>query len=625
MLILKSAGSCGYHGMKVSKVSACKSENALMPAGNDIFRLVLKERGQAALKILLPDNADTIEMKAAELLKEALEVGTGCRYMVEFEKPVMAQVLSPVFSIGATRLYRASGIFPKSDLGEEGYVIGEAGGNLFLAGGKKRGAVSAVIALLEEDLCGRYYTEEDGLCIPEIPDIINISLREYVPEITLRTMFQSESFHRDYQLFNRIGASREKFEFVPGCWGGSTNFPEKYFIHTFQNLLSNEEYFDSHPEYFALIDGKRRKQGHGDILGGVGGGQLCLTNPEVRKIVTRKVLEELEIYHPYGLFDISENDVVENSFCQCDNCRRMKEKEGADSGALIDFINEIAQKVSEVYPDVRISTLAYVESAKPPKHIRPHKNVIIRLANRSGLYPYPIVYAQESGEFYSHFKDWVETGARLFIWEYAANYLSWLFPRPNLMVLDNDINLYAESNIYGLFLQSSHYGPGENQGRLRAWVYSKKMWDPSSKIGDLIRDFNSGYYGEAADYMQAYSNLLDREWHHFHKANEGKKNIFEFSDDFIDEAERIFRKAFDSVADNPDLFSKVEFEYVNVLFYRLQTVKPRDRRELQEYTADLSLFSRLTEKYHIESIAENKIQVADRIEEWKEELRKNLN
>ena len=607
--------------MRVTVVPAPFPENSLTPKGESTFTLLLRKRKKAAFTILLPYNADTVETKAAELLKQVLDVGTGCSFAVEYERGMDIQGDNPVVSIGNTSLYKKSGLGTQIDLEMDGYSIAEREGNLFLTGGTKRGAVSAVIALIEEDMGGRLYSAPEGICIPELPDEKKIILREYTPSFKLRTMFQSESFNRDFQLFNRVGASREKFEYVPESWGGSINLPEKYFIHTFQNLLSNEDYFDTHPEYFALIDGERRKQGHGNILGGVGGGQLCLTHPDVRKIVTQNVLKELERYHPYGIFDVSENDVVKNSFCQCDTCREMKEREGSDSGALIDFINEIADAVSKVYPHVRISTLAYVESSKPPKNIRPNKNVIIRLANKSGLYPYPIVYAQETREFYANLEAWVKAGAQLFIWEYTANYLSWLLPRPNLDVINNDINIFAENGIYGLFLQSSYYGPGENQGNLRSWVYSKKMWDPSRSMSDLIRDFNYGYFGRAALYMQSYSDLLSSEWSNFHDVNDDVTNTFVFSDAFYDKAADLFSSALQVASDDPDLLAKVEFEFINILFYRLQVLNPVDDADLEVYKADLKEFISLTDRYYVVSIAENKTQVRDRIEEWRKEYK----
>ena len=36
------------------------------------------------------------------------------------------------------------------------------------------------------------------------------------------------------------------------------------YVHTFNSLVSPDKYFDSHPEYFSMIDGRRVKD-HGQL------------------------------------------------------------------------------------------------------------------------------------------------------------------------------------------------------------------------------------------------------------------------------------------------------------------------------------------------------------------------
>jgi hypothetical protein len=48
-------------------------------------------------------------------------------------------------------------------------------------------------------------------------------------------------------------------------------------------------------------------------------------------------------------------------------------------GVLLNFVNKVADGVGKKYPDVKIGTLAYQYSHKPPKNIRPRDNVQINL------------------------------------------------------------------------------------------------------------------------------------------------------------------------------------------------------------------------------------------------------
>ena len=587
--------------------------NSLAPHGDDTFGLVLTKNGSPACRILLSADAGSIDTKAAELLKQALDAGTGSEFEVVRENDYTG---GPVISLGETDLYKKSGLKPSIDLDEDGYSIAQKDGSLFLIGGRRRGSISPAIALIEEDMGGRLYSRQEGLRMPPLQAEQIVVLREYVPLFKVRTMFQWESFDAEFQLFNRVGSFTSSYDKVPEKWGGSTKLPAKFFVHTFATLLPNELYFDEHPEYFALIDGKRKPQGHG------GGAQFCLTNPDARRIVKDRVLEELKTYHSYGLFDVSPND-TSHGFCQCPNCMAIEKREGSAAGPLLDFVNYVADAVAKVYPNVKITTLAYIDTNKPPKHIRPHKNVAIRLANDTASFPYPMFYLEESDVFFPNMKNWIKLGAQLLIWDYVVDYKAWPMPRPNLEVIDHNINTYAKYGIYGLFLQSSHYGVGENQGKLRAWVYSKKMWDPSRKMDDLVRDFNYGYFGKAADLMQSYNDLLYAEWKNFHDNHTYKDsaeypNKFCFTDEYYPKARAIFEKALKLTEDTPDIHSKVELEYVSILFYRLQMMPPTDDpADRASYKADLEKFVELTDRYHVDWVNEGVTKTPQRVQEWR--------
>ncbi len=586
-------------------------KNLLIPQGESSTITLLKN-GQPAYQIVVPDNPSTIDQKAASMLKSALDAGTGKSFKIVKENSYRG---GPALSLGKTKLYKKSGLKPAIKLHEDGYMLKVKGNNIFFIGGSMRASISPVIAFIEEDLGGRLYSRQDDIQMPTLGKTQTIVSREYAPKITLRAMFQFESFDKEFQLFNRVGTGTSSYDRVPQAWGGSIKLPKEFFVHTFATLLPNNKYFDAHPEYFALVNGKRMPQGHG------GGAQMCLTNPDVRRIVTARVLKELKTLHPYKLFDISPND-TSGGFCQCDKCQAIAKREGSESGPLLDFVNAIAREVKKKYPEVKITTLAYLESNKPPKNIRPDDNVIIRLASSNASFKYPMFFDEEVPEFYNNMMDWQRLGAKLFIWDYVVDYKAWPMPRPNLQVIDQNINLFAKNSVYGLFLQSSHYGVGENQGKLRAWVYAPKMWNPSRRTVDLIRDFNYGYFGKAGTLMQQYSDLLESEWSNFHDNHTYKDSKkypmkFIFRDKFYPKARKIFEDALKLAANDPKLKAKIELEFISILFYRLEKVPPKNKADRENYIKDLETFTKLTEKYKVIWISEKTTKTVQRIIEWK--------
>ncbi len=593
------------------KIKKEVSFNALRPKIGEPVEIKFLTGATPNFKILIPDELTPIDLEASKILHKALLLGYGVDFDVIKDSEYKG---GAVISLGNTKLYKESALKPSIGLDLEGYSISQKDGNLFLVGGSMRGSISAVIALVEEDLGGRFYTQKEGLKMPKLKPIETVSLREYSPVFKVRTMYQYGSFHKDYQLFNRVGTFTSSYDKVPQELGGSIRLPKEYFVHTFESLLPNT-YFEKHPEYFALIDGKRRPQGH------VNGAEFCLTNPEARKIVLNKVLEELKKYHKYGLFDVSANDNDHGSFCECKNCQAIQKREGSASGPLLDLVNYIADEVAKVYPDVMITTLAYKETNLAPKNIRPRKNVLIRLANDKALFPYPLYYVDDAKDFCENLQRWLDKGANIFIWEYAANFFAWPLPRPNLDIIDHDIDYYAKLGIYGLFIQSSHYGVGENQGDLRGWVYSKKMWDPSRKMKDLIKDFNYGYFGKAGALMQSYSELLESEWLRYNNSEHKLRDVFTFSDSFYPKARKIFDEALELTKSDKELHSRVELEFVSILFYRLDQMPPKNEEDLESYKRDLKEFERLTKLYHVDWISEAKNRTPQYIQQWKRKYR----
>src|SRR5678815_2833370 len=117
-----------------------------------------------------------------------------------------------------------------------------------------------------------------------------------------------------------------------------------------------------------MIDGKRMN----------GYYQLCLTNPAVLQLAVGKVEQWTKDYPDATIFSVSQNDTYYN--CQCPDCAAVEKEEGAPSGPLIRFVNKVAEAVEKRHPNILIDTLAYQWSEKPPLHVRPRKNVRIRIA-----------------------------------------------------------------------------------------------------------------------------------------------------------------------------------------------------------------------------------------------------
>ncbi len=459
--------------------------------------LVLAERELGSdYLIVTPDEALPAERTAAIELKAYLGRVTGAEFAIAKETEIAgpaSQYPLQLF-VGPTKAFAEA--FPEVDLaslGHDGIVIKTKDDRLFLAGGRPRGTLYAVYTFLEEVVGVRWWgSRPDEETVPSIPalEIPPLDL-VYVPTLQYR-----EAFYRG--AFDGVYAARSKcnghFERIPVEYGGHYNLIG--WCHTFYPFLPPEKYFADHPEWYSEINGQRVGEW----------AQLCLTNQEMRAQFIQNVLELLRQDPSAGLISVAQNDW--GGACQCENCRKLAEQEGSESGPLIDFVNAVAEAVEKEFPDFMVETLAYQYTRKPPLHIKPRDNVVVRLCSIECSFAQPLVDGPQNVQFANDIKGWSALAPHLYIWDYVTNFPAYILPHPNMHVLAPNIRFFVDNHTIGLFEQGDAGCSISDFPELRAWLLAHLMWDPSKDDKALIREFLEGYYGEAAEPLENYINLI---------------------------------------------------------------------------------------------------------------------
>jgi hypothetical protein len=579
-------------------------DNALKPKGTPGPLLTITDSGKTDYQIVMPETPKSQDRKAAAELAYWLFQMTGVElpFVLEDEsfKPTGKEI-----SIGRTKLLADAALpVAEKDLGEEGYAIATKGERLFLIGGSRRGPINAVIALLEEDLGCRWYAMHTAT-IPSRPNLeFQPVPRTYVPVIKRRDPFYSDAHEMHWALRNRTAAHGVP---IPAAWGGYPKFPG-HFVHTYNLLMPPEVYFDEHPEYYSLLDGERRPR------------QLCATNPDVIRIMTEKVLAQLERCPDCRYVDVSPNDWTD--YCTCERCRSLDEKEGSPSASLLTLVNAVAEEVAKVRPEVKITTLAYLGTVMPPKTIRPRDNVQIVLCTDSHAWDFLFLAVDETVTFQTAMKAWHEIGANMFVWDYAIDFYRYMRPAPNMDVVQHNMRFFLDHGAEGIFEQGRHLPNwGADRSQLRSWVWAKQMWDLSRDNEPLVRDFYYGFYGAAAEPMYQYDLMLNEGWHRAHARwqeeypdpikpdKDEYAEIFfhetvDYSDDFINKAASLFRKARELAKDDPELTRRVEYANLPVMSLQAEqgaghTEETYDRHSYLELIND---FERIALERNVTSI-----------------------
>lgn len=439
------------------------------------------------------------------------------------------------------------------DLGDDGFIITAEENTVRIAGPGERGTMYGVYSFFEDYLGCRWLTS-DVKKIPKrsVVEIPEISRREK-PVLEYRDSFFTDMFKASAAAPNKInGASCA----LDARHGGKIEY--RGFVHTFYPMIPPETYFATHPEYYSEIDGVRTADR----------AQLCLTNPDVLKIVIENVKKGFRD-NPYAkIASVSQNDWYNN--CQCPKCRAIDEEEGSPMGSLLRFVNAVADAVRDEFPDRYIDTLAYQYTRKPPKLTRPRDNVIIRLCSIECCFSHSFEKCAAldrdgqslNGKFVDDMKAWAKIADNIYIWDYVVDFSHYLMPFPNFRVLKDNIKFLIAHNVKGIFEEGCYNTERGEFAELRGYVLAKLLWNPDCDVDAAINEFLTGYYGMAAAPIRAYIDLLhdraDAEntpgGKHF-GCFAGPTEDF-FTADFLAECDALFDRA-ERLADDDDVLRRV--------------------------------------------------------------------
>lgn len=514
--------------------------------------------GVSTYSIILSDMASPSEIRGAKELKQFLFEMTGARL------PIKNDTSNPpekCIIIGHSKALTS--ILPDFDLssfGDEEYIIKTIGERLIIAGGKQRGTMYGVYGLLH-DLGCRWYTP-DASYIPKVTSIIipETDLRDK-PVFEYRDPYWFHAFNRDWSARNRVngigsGLTKEDGGFMMYCG----------FVHTFYDFVPPSVYKEEHPEWF----------NEGDYP------QLCMTNDDVAKVMTKNVLKRIAENPDAKIYSVSQNDSDSREIvCKCESCMKAYEEEGAWSGVVLRLVNKVAEEVEKHYPDKIIDTLAYRWSERAPKVTKPRENVRVRICPILNCVSHDIRTCdyEANVNFRKTIKDWQEITDNLYIWHYCTNFIHYPYPFPQFDQLGTTPKYYAENGVCGIFLQGSYQGYGGAGAEIAAYMTSRILWNPDLDYKEEMNDFINGYYEEAGKYIGEYIwSMQERvKPHHLFIYADAHQPYFTYED--IKKANELFDKAERAVAGKPEILERIKMTRLQVRFAEIAHMIKHNKTE----------------------------------------------
>ncbi len=438
---------------------------------SDAQEITLVSNRSSTYKIVVPAEATALEQKSAKVLQQYINQVTGAQL----------PVVSGDAAAGNTAIYLGhtgkGEALHSGKLPLEGYLLQTDGKNLVIMGGSGQGLIYGVYAFLEKYAGCRKMSEAAVVSKPVNQLKIPAIKEEVKPQFEYRETYYPAANNAEFLGWNRL----QKFEDLwgPHTWG-----------HTYDKLVPAKTYFKTHPEYYALVKGRRQPS------------QLCLGNEEVYKIVVGELRKRMAASTDALYWSVSPNDDI--GWCECDKCKPVDDEQGSPSGSLIKFVNKVAAN----FPDKKITTLAYGYTHKAPKSLRPATNVYVFLSNIDAYRDKPLAEEGSASAFRNDLKAWGALTPNIFVWDYTTEFTNYLAPFPNFHTLQANIQYLKSNGVKGIFSQGSGDMYSEF-AELRAYITARLLVDANANVKQLTDDFLTEYFGpKAGKYIGDYIALL---------------------------------------------------------------------------------------------------------------------
>ncbi len=474
----------------------------LAPAGGP--RHMVVDKGQAAATIVLPAEPRPLESFAAEELRKYVKAITGQSLPVVKEPADPQGYAIHLGQTGAAK--KANFALTEEKLGRDGYAARADSGGLVIVGRCPLGTLFGVYDLVEREFGVRWCEPDElGTVVPKADSLSGGTFqKQFKPSFNYRWVHSNDwSLKQRMNCFVKVKGKR-----VGVNW--------KWHFHTFAILIPPEVHSEKHPEWFAMLGGKRRtykkRPSHG--------AQPCTSNPEVIDKLAEGMIKTLDEDPTIEIITLSPNDG--GGFCECEKCKAL---DGPDRGWFAKYSNrlavlnnEVAKRVGKRYPKVKIKVGAYAMYARLPsiENYKPEPNLLFQLCHIYFCHNHPITSGKckpgetykpsdqflPNQEFCEILKRWRKLTDNLFIYEYYAlggwSKTKMLWPMVHTM--RHDIPWYRQMGAKGFYTQ---IGPW-SRAPLNYYIAAKLAWNAELDVDWLIDDFCRKFFEDAAEPMRGY-------------------------------------------------------------------------------------------------------------------------
>lgn len=439
----------------------------------------LVDHSQARSVIVLSAGAAGEEQQAAKELQEYLQKISGATVAIA-SQPRAGQLPIRLGEAAATpqllQAIKAKGNDPAS------FALQADATGIRIVGLSPEGTLFGTYELLEQLGVRWFMPGELGTVIPQSKTL----------RVALQQTIQTPSFAgRWMNAGNAYPAWRQHMRM------GGPYFPPAHGIPG----VSSKKMFETHPEYFALIDGKRVAR------------QACVSNPGVVKIAVEETKKYFRKNPDAVWMGMGPNDG--SGFCECPNCRALDggdfdpfSNEPSMTDRYIWFFNQVLDGIKDEFPDKKIGFYSYHSYMKVPVKTKPNPRIVpafapIALCRIHGMNN-PI--CPERSYYKTLMEDWGKILPEVYERGYWFNLADPGFPFSHVHRVRDEIPTAHKLGIKGWRVETVHHWGSETPS---LYIAAKLMWNHQADVDALLADFYQKYFGPAQKPMAQYFTMMD--------------------------------------------------------------------------------------------------------------------
>jgi len=435
---------------------------------------VLTQNGKARMPIVVSRTADASTREQATTLAQYLEKISGARFEIKEGDADAGLALGTVAEFPAFKDQ-----FQYTAETREDYLLRSHAAGVHLIAVGPLGVRHATWDFLYRLGYRAFFPGANWEIIPHNPNLeISVNAQEH-PDFHFRRIWSGGgSWPGNVERWNR--------------WNEINRMEGGVVLNTSHswNLIAStfKAEFDRHPEYFALVDGKRQFEAAHK--------KFCISNPGLRDLVGRYALDFFEKNPAAETVSIDPSDY--GGWCQCEPCRAI----GTPSDRQVVLANQTVKTVRARHPDKYVAFYAYYDHSPPPS-IQLEPGIVVSATTafiRGGL------------SFQKQVEGWRAKGAEIGTRDYMG-VIIWDFDLPNegkAAQLDGMPISLKEYQRLGARFYIAEAGDSWGPHGLGYYFASRILWDvdKADRIQELFNDFLDKAFPGAQQQMGEFYQLL---------------------------------------------------------------------------------------------------------------------